>query len=490
MAKPTGFLEYQRVDNFSIKPQKRILNFDEFHQSLNPSLRKQQGARCMNCGVPFCQSAISIKGTVSGCPLHNLIPEWNDEIYRGNEKQALARLLKTNCFPEFTGRVCPALCEKACVCGLNDDPVTIKDNELYVIETAFKNSLIKANLPSFRTGKKVAVIGSGPAGLTVAYQLNQKGHEVTVYEKEDRLGGLLMYGIPNMKLDKKIIERRIQLMKEEGIIFITNKNVGVDLTKEELLLNYDAIVLCCGAKQARDLKVPGRNSKGIYLAVDFLASTTKALLDNTYEKGNYISAKDKHVVVVGGGDTGNDCVATAIRHGCISVTQLEMMPQLPSTRTKEEPWPQWPHVNKIDYGQEESMEIFHHDPRLYKTTVKECIDEKGQLKAVKIVNIEINNGKIIEVEGSQKIIKADLLLIAAGFTGIDLELKNTFNLQTTAKNTIATKQFSYQTTDDKIFVAGDSRRGQSLVVWAIMEGNECANEVNEYLMKDFDFLPH
>ena len=486
MAKPTGFLEYQRVDNYSIKPQQRILNFDEFHQSLNPSLRKQPGARCMNCGVPFCQSAISIKGTVSGCPLHNLIPEWNDEIYRGNEKQALARLLKTNCFPEFTGRVCPALCEKACVCGLNDDPVTIKDNELYIIETAFKNSLIKANLPSFRTGKKVAVIGSGPAGLTVAYQLNQKGHEVTVYEKEDRLGGLLMYGIPNMKLDKKIIERRIQLMKEEGIIFITNKNVGVDLTKEELLLNYDAIVLCCGAKQARDLKVPGRNSKGIYLAVDFLASTTKALLDNTYEKGNYISAKDKHVVVVGGGDTGNDCVATAIRHGCISVTQLEMMPQLPSTRTKEEPWPQWPHVNKIDYGQEESMEIFHHDPRLYKTTVKECIDEKGQLKAVKIVNIEINNGKIIEVEGSQKIIKADLLLIAVGFTGIDLELKNTFNLQTTAKNTIATKQFSYQTTDDKIFVAGDSRRGQSLVVWAIMEGNECANEVNEYLMKDFD----
>lgn len=486
MAKPTGFLEYQRVDNYSIKPQQRILNFDEFHQSLNPSLRKQQGARCMNCGVPFCQSAISIKGTVSGCPLHNLIPEWNDEIYRGNEKQALARLLKTNCFPEFTGRVCPALCEKACVCGLNDDPVTIKDNELYIIETAFKNSLIKANLPSFRTGKKVVVIGSGPAGLTVAYQLNQKGHEVTVYEKEDRLGGLLMYGIPNMKLDKKIIERRIQLMKEEGIIFITNKNVGVDLTKEELLLNYDAIVLCCGAKQARDLKVPGRNSKGIYLAVDFLASTTKALLDNTYEKGNYISAKDKHVVVVGGGDTGNDCVATAIRHGCISVTQLEMMPQLPSTRTKEEPWPQWPHVNKIDYGQEESMEIFHHDPRLYKTTVKECIDEKGQLKAVKIVNIEINNGKIIEVEGSQKIIKADLLLIAVGFTGIDLELKNTFNLQTTAKNTIATKQFSYQTTDDKIFVAGDSRRGQSLVVWAIMEGNECANEVNEYLMKDFD----
>lgn len=486
MAKATGFLEYQRVDNYSIKPQQRILNFDEFHQSLNPSLRKQQGARCMNCGVPFCQSAISIKGTVSGCPLHNLIPEWNDEIYRGNEKQALARLLKTNCFPEFTGRVCPALCEKACVCGLNDDPVTIKDNELYVIETAFKNGLIKANLPSFRTGKKVAVIGSGPAGLTVAYQLNQKGHEVTVYEKEDRLGGLLMYGIPNMKLDKKIIERRIQLMKEEGITFITNKNVGVDLTKEELLLDYDAIVLCCGAKQARDLKVPGRNSKGIYLAVDFLASTTKALLDNTYEKGNYISAKDKHVVVVGGGDTGNDCVATAIRHGCISVTQLEMMPQLPSTRTKEEPWPQWPHINKIDYGQEESMEIFHHDPRLYKTTVKECIDEKGQLKAVKIVNIEIDNGKIIEVEGSQKIIKADLLLIAAGFTGIDLELKNTFNLQTTVKNTIATKQFSYQTTDDKIFVAGDSRRGQSLVVWAIMEGNECANEVNEYLMKDFD----
>lgn len=479
MAKPTGFMEYQRKNNETVEPSKRILNFDEFHIQLNSSLRRQQGARCMNCGVPFCQSAIEINNTTTGCPLHNLIPEWNDEIYRGNDKHALSRLLKTNCFPEFTGRVCPALCEKACVCGLNDDPVTIRDNELYIIENAFNNDLVKARKPSNRSGKKVAVVGSGPAGLTVAYRLNQRGHTVTVYEKDDRLGGLLMYGIPNMKLDKKIINRRIELMKEEGIEFITNKNIGIDITKDELLASYDAIVLCCGAKQARDLNVAGRNNENIYFAVDYLTSMTKGLLNNS---DDYINAKDKHVVVVGGGDTGNDCVATAIRQGCASVVQLEMMPKLPVERSTKEPWPQWPHILKTDYGQEESIELFNHDPRLYQTTVKECIVEDGKLKALKIVKVEVKDGKLVEIENSEEIIKADLLLIAAGFTGVDKEFKEKWHLETNARNNAVTKCQSYQTKDEKVFVAGDIHRGQSLVVWAIMEGTECASEVDNYLM--------
>lgn len=477
MAKPTGFMEYCRNENETIEPKKRIQNYEEFHYPLNSSLRKQQGARCMNCGVPFCQSAITINNAVTGCPLHNLIPEWNDEIYHENIDQALSRLFKTNSFPEFTGRVCPALCEKACVCGLNDDPVTIKDNELYIIETAFEKGLVEAKIPQNRSDKKIAVIGSGPAGLSVANRLNQRGHNVTVYEKDDRLGGLLMYGIPNMKLDKKIIERRIELMKAEGIVFHPNVNVGVDITKKELLDEYDAIVLCCGARQPRDLNVINRDCEGIYFAVDYLSSTTKALLNDNKD---YIDAKDKNVVVVGGGDTGNDCVATAIRHGCTSVVQLEIMPKLPDEN--KEPWPQWPRVNKVDYGQEESIAIFDRDPRLYQTTVKECIEEDGKLVALKIVDVKMTDGQMIEVSGSERVILADMLLIAAGFTGVEEQLKETMQLETTKRNTVVTKPFSYQTNEDKIFVAGDVRRGQSLVVWAIKEGNDCAKEVDEYLM--------
>lgn len=477
MGKATGFLEFDREDNFTESPETRIADFQEFHIPLLDEKRRQQGARCMNCGVPFCQSAIEINHMVTGCPLHNLIPEWNDEIFHHNDERALSRLLKTNPFPEFTGRVCPALCEKACVCGLHGDAVTIKDNELFIIEKAYQNQLMKAEKSFVCSFKKVAVVGSGPAGLTVAYKLNQRGHQVSVFEKDDRLGGLLMYGIPQMKLEKQIIERRIQLMKEEGVQFYTNVHVGQDITKEELLKEYDAVVLCCGAKKARDLNVPGRQAKGIYFAVDFLKSVTQDLLNQSPLR---IDAKGKHVVVVGGGDTGNDCVGTCIRQGCASVTQLEMMPCPPHQNTR--PWPMWPDELKTDYGQEESLAVFKKDPRVYETTIKECIEEDGQLKAVKTVQGRMVDGQWVEKEDSEKIVKADLLLIAAGFVGIEDDIKEQFDLSVNQRQVVTTMPKSYATKEEKIFVAGDMHRGQSLVVWAIAEGNECAKEVDQYLM--------
>ena len=477
MGKATGFLEFDREDNFTESPETRIADFQEFHIPLLDEKRRQQGARCMNCGVPFCQSAIEINHMVTGCPLHNLIPEWNDEIFHHNDERALSRLLKTNPFPEFTGRVCPALCEKACVCGLHGEAVTIKDNELFIIEKAYQNQLMKAEKSSVCSFKKVAVVGSGPAGLTVGYKLNQRGHQVSVFEKDDRLGGLLMYGIPQMKLEKQIIERRIQLMKEEGVQFYTNVHVGKDLTKEDLLKDYDAIVLCCGAKKARDLNVVGREAKGIYFAVDFLKSTTQDILNQTSFR---IDAKGKHVVVVGGGDTGNDCVGTCIRQGCASVTQLEMMPSPPHQNTR--PWPMWPDELKTDYGQEESLAVFKQDPRVYATTIKECIEEDGQLKAVKTIQGRIVDGQWVEKEDSEKMLKADLLLIAAGFVGIEDDIKEQFDLSVNQRQVVMTMPKSYATKEEKIFVAGDMHRGQSLVVWAIAEGNECAKEVDRYLM--------
>ena len=477
MGKATGFLEFDREDNFTESPETRIADFQEFHIPLLDEKRRQQGARCMNCGVPFCQSAIEINHMVTGCPLHNLIPEWNDEIFHHNDERALSRLLKTYPFPEFTGRVCPALCEKACVCGLHGEAVTIKDNELFIIEKAYQNQLMKAEQSPICSFKKVAVIGSGPTGLTVAYKLNQRGHQVSVFEKDDRLGGLLMYGIPQMKLEKQIIERRIQLMKEEGVQFYTNVHVGQDITKEELLKEYDAVVLCCGAKKARDLNVPGRQAKGIYFAVDFLKSVTQDLLNQSPLR---IDAKGKHVVVVGGGDTGNDCVGTCIRQGCASVTQLEMMPCPPHQNTR--PWPMWPDELKTDYGQEESLAVFKKDPRVYETTIKECIEEDGQLKAVKTVQGRMVDGQWVEKEDSEKIVKADLLLIAAGFVGIEDDIKEQFDLSVNQRQVVTTMPKSYATKEEKIFVAGDMHRGQSLVVWAIAEGNECAKEVDQYLM--------
>lgn len=478
MGKPTGFLDYKRQENEAIEPLSRITNFNEFHPFLDEETRRKQGARCMNCGVPFCQSAIKLKNMVTGCPLHNLIPEWNDEIYNGNDKRALSRLLKTNPFPEFTGRVCPALCEKACLNGLDQDPVTIKENELYTIETAYTNNWMKAFIPSVRSDKKVAIIGSGPAGLALAHDLNRRGHAVTVFEKEDRIGGLLMYGIPNMKLEKKVIQRRLDILTEEGIVFKTNVNVGKDITKKELEKEFDAIVFATGSKKARDLNVKNRDCTGIYFAVDYLTKATKHLLDNTEE----ISAKYKHVVIVGGGDTGNDCVGTSIRQGCASVVQIEMMPKAPDERLESNPWPEWPKICKTDYGQEEAIAVFKKDPRIYETTIKECIlDDKKNLKQIKTVKVQFKDGKLEEVKGTEQILDCDLLLIAAGFIGVEDDLKKSFKLETTQRNTIVTQPNSYQV-KDKYFTAGDCHRGQSLVVWAIHEGKECAKEVDAYLM--------
>ena len=489
MGKPTGFLEFERKNNSTRSPLERIKDFSEFHPQLAKEDREQQGARCMNCGVPFCQSGMMLESGFTGCPLHNLIPEWNDEIYSHNWENALSRLLKTNNFPEFTGRVCPALCEAACTCGLDSDPVTIRENELAIIENGYKQGYIKPRIPKVRTDKRVAVIGSGPAGLTVADMLNLRGHNVTVYEKEDRVGGLLMYGIPNMKLDKKIVNRKVRLMAHEGIRFIVNTDVGRDISVRELMDNYDAVVLCCGAKQPRTLNVSGMDAKGVYFAVDFLTSVTKSFLNSNMQDKKCVSAAGKNVVVVGGGDTGNDCVGTCIRQGCNSVVQLEMMEPLPKTRSKNNPWPQWPKVLKTDYGQEEAIAVFGSDPRVYCTTVKNIIaDESNNIK--QIVTLELKwkkkpeTGKLspVEIEGSEKILDCDLLLIAAGFTGCEDYVSKEFEVETTERNCIKTEKGSYRTENPKVFAAGDIRRGQSLVVWAIAEGRECAKEVDRFLM--------
>lgn len=495
MGKSTGFMDYKRVDEASISVKDRILNFNEFHNHLNEDNRKMQAARCMDCGVPMCQSAIKLKGMVTGCPLHNLIPEWNDEIYKGHYEHAVSRLLKTSNFPEFTGRVCPALCEKACICGSIEDSVTIHNNELFLIEKAFEEGYMKPRIPKTRSGKKVAVVGSGPSGLAVADQLNHRGHSVTVYERDDRIGGLLMYGIPNMKLQKEVIIRRQKLMEDEGVKFKTSIDVGKDIKASELLKKYDAVILCCGAKKPRPLAPADVNStKGIYYAVDFLKSTTKAIIGSgaifadkvtlsQAKENSYISAKDKNVVIVGGGDTGNDCVGTCIRHGCKSVTQIEMMPCPPKERTAQNPWPEWPKVLKTDYGQEEAIEVFGHDPRIYETTVKEVISKNGKLQAVKTIKVKFENGKLVEVPGSENTLKCDLLLIAAGFIGCQEYVAKDFGVTLSNRNTVATASpDTYKASTDKVFVAGDMHRGQSLVVWAITEGRACAKEVDEYLM--------
>ena len=482
MGKMDGFLLYQREDNKTVAPLERIKSFNEFHVSLSADERKKQAARCMDCGVPYCQSALKLKGMVTGCPLHNLIPEWNDEIYKDNLNHALTRLLKMSSFPEFTSRVCPALCEKACLNGINGKPVTIHENEYYIIEKAFEKGLMKPQIPSVRSDKSVAVIGAGPSGLAVADRLNKRGHNVDVFERQDRIGGLLMYGIPNMKLDKSIIDRRRKLMEEEGVVFHTN----VDIKKEEaevLLKDYDAIVLACGAKKARPLNVEGvDDTAGVYYAVDFLTSSTRSLLDNNLKEGSYISAKDKHVVIVGGGDTGNDCVGTCIRHGCKSITQLEMMPKPPVDRTVDNPWPEWPKVLKTDYGQQEAIAVFGKDPRIFQTTVKELIKKDNKLSEIVIVKTTFKDGKLVEIEDSEKKIPCDLLIIAAGFVGFEPYVKEAFDIETTNRNTALTKEGSYMTSKDKVFVCGDMHRGQSLVVWAIDEGRRCAKEVDEYLM--------
>ena len=480
MGKPTGFLEYTRQGNPSEAPLARIRHYNEFHPRLGREERMRQGARCMECGVPFCQSGAVLNGMVSGCPLHNLVPEWNDLVYHGSFGHALERLLKTNNFPEFTGRVCPALCEAACTCGLHGEPVTVRDNELGIIEDAWERGLMKPRPPRTRTGRRIAVVGSGPSGLACADQLNSRGHSVTVFEREDRPGGLLMYGIPNMKLEKSIVQRRLELMAAQGVEFRTGVDVGKDLSAEELRRDYDAVVLCCGAANPRDLDLPGREGEGVWFAVDFLKETTRALLDNGLQEGTYPSARGKHVVIVGGGDTGNDCVGTCIRHGCESVTQLEMMPKAPDSRGENNPWPEWPRVCKTDYGQEEAIAVFGSDPRIYETTVSRLIrDEGGALTAVETVRLGPDHKPL---PGTEQTLPCELLLIAAGFLGPQDYVPEAFGLARTARSNVQTAEGGYDTGVAGVFAAGDMRRGQSLVVWAIQEGRAAARQVDEYLM--------
>ena len=512
MGLSNGFMKYTRVENDWIKPELRLQNFEEMHTYLDDEERRKQASRCMNCGVPMCQSAIKLAGMVTGCPLHNFIPEWNDALYKGQYDMAAWRLLKTSSFPEFTGRVCPALCEKACNCismekDYSDgkdikDPVSIHDNELYIIEKAFESGYMKPQVPKVRSGKKIAVVGSGPAGLAVADLLNRRGHTVTVFEREDRIGGLLMYGIPNMKLDKKIIDRRVDLMKAEGVTFVTNADVGNNTDAKKLLEEFDAVALCCGAKKARTLNVAGEDAKGIYPAVDFLKNVTKsvlccgangeaaiadiaAALDKT---STDLNPAGKHVIVVGGGDTGNDCTGTCMRLGAASLTALEMMPQPPVERAANNPWPQWPKVLKTDYGQQEVISKTGSDPRVYKTTIKEIFQKDGHITGVKTVQVEFRmvdgQRKLCEIEGTEKDLPCDLLLIAAGFLGAEDYTPKAFGTAMTPRGVVATEKGpeAYATNVEKVFVAGDMHRGQSLVVWAIAEGRQCAREIDQYLM--------
>ena len=487
MGKPTGFLEYERKNNKAVEPLERIKNFNEFHTPMSDKDRKEQASRCMNCGVPFCQSGMMINGMASGCPLNNLVPEWNDLLYHGCMKEALQMLRQTNNFPEFTSRVCPALCEAACTCGLNDSPVTCKANENAIVEYGYANGLMEARKPKVRTGKKVAIIGSGPSGLAAADQLNRRGHDVTVFERNDHIGGLLMYGIPNMKLEKWVIDRKQKVMEEEGVKFVVNADVGKTVKAADIVKDYDSVILACGASNPRYIKATGREADGIYFAVDFLTRSTKHVL--TGKKDGWVDTKGKNVVVIGGGDTGNDCVGTAVRQGAKSVVQIEMMPKLPDERAANNPWPEWPRVCKTDYGQEEAIAVFGKDPRIYQATVKEFIaDKNGKLKKVKLVKLEpkkdAKTGRLnmVEIPGSEFEIPADYVLIAAGFLGTQDYVAKAFGVKLNARTNVETAEGSYKTSVDKVFTAGDMHRGQSLVVWGINEGRHVAREVDEFLM--------
>ena len=479
MGKPTGFMEFAREIPASRSARLRVLDWNEFHEHLPDGKLRTQGSRCMDCGVPFCQS---------GCPVNNLIPEWNDLIYKDQWKQAIIRLWSTNNFPEFTGRVCPAPCEGSCVLGINEPPVTIKNIEQAIIDHAWENGWVVPRPPAMRTGKKVAVIGSGPAGLAAADQLNKAGHLVTVFERSDRIGGLLMYGIPNMKLDKAaVVGRRTKLMEQEGVKFVVNTHVGKDVDVHELMHEFDAMVLACGATKPRDLKVPGRELNGIHFAVPFLHANTKSLLDSNLQDGQYLSAKDKDVIVIGGGDTGTDCIGTSLRHGCKSLVNFELMPQPPESRAPDNPWPQWPRIYRTDYGHEEASATFGHDPRNYRLLTKEFIgDGNGQVKAVKSIEVQWTgtNGKIAmtEIPGTEKIWPANLVLLAMGFLGPEETIVKQLGLETDPRSNFKADYGKYATSVEGVFAAGDCRRGQSLVVWAINEGRGAARQCDLYLM--------
>jgi glutamate synthase (NADPH) small chain len=488
MGKPTGFIEFLRELPSELSPLDRVGNWDEFHFPLPEDKLREQAARCMDCGTPFCHTGTLISGMASGCPINNLIPEWNDLIYRGLWREALDRLHKTNNFPEFTGRVCPAPCEGSCVLGIHNPPVTIKNIECSIIDKGWEEGWITAEAPVKRTGKTVAVIGSGPAGLATAAQLNKAGHLVTVYERADRPGGLLMYGIPNMKLDKEeVVLRRLEVLENEGVKFVCNTEIGKDISAEALLKEYDAIVLCTGATKPRDLNIEGRQLAGIHFAMEFLTANTQSLLDKR-ESADFISAMGKDVVIIGGGDTGTDCVGTSIRHNCNSVTQLEIMPRPPEARAADNPWPEWPKVYRLDYGQEEAAARFGDDPRVYTTTATKFEgDENGHVQAIHTVRVEWTRnekGQFIPkpIEGTEKVIPTQLVLLAMGFLGPEQPLLDALGLERDARSNVKADHGQFTTSIPGVFAAGDCRRGQSLVVWAINEGRGAARECDRYLM--------
>ena len=492
MGKPTGFIEYLRELPVDRPPLERVRDWNEFHPQMEQKKLRNQGARCMDCGVPFCHTGKLISGMAAGCPIHNLIPEWNDLIYRNLWREALERLHRTNNFPEFTGRVCPAPCEGSCVLGITSPPVTIKNIEYSIIEKGWAEGWVLPEPPRMRTGKKVAVIGSGPAGLAAAAQLNTAGHWVTVFERANRPGGLLMYGIPQMKLDKReVLLRRLDLMEQEGIKFICNANVGDNVEPEIFLKEYAATVICTGATQPRDLPVEGRGLAGVHFALEYLTASTKAVLAGKPD-ANPLHARDKDVVVIGGGDTGTDCVGTALRHGCRSITQIEILPKPPLDRAPDNPWPEWPKVYRLDYGQEEAAARLGADPRVYLTTVKKFVgDAAGRVK--ELVTVEVKwerneKGQFIprEQPGTEQTRPAQLVLVAMGFLGPEAALLKDFGVETDARSNIKAEHEKYTTNLKGVFAAGDCRRGQSLVVWAINEGRGAARECDRYLMGSTD----
>ena len=473
MGKPTGFKEFDREVAPYRDATERLVDFKEIYTDHNDEHLQTQGSRCMDCGVPFCQSG-------NGCPIHNLIPEWNDLVYKGRWREALDRLHKTNNFPEFTGRVCPAPCEGACVLGITDPPVAIKNVESAIIDRGFTEGWVVANPPSTRTGKKVAVIGSGPCGLAAAAQLNTAGHQVTVYERADRLGGLLMYGIPNMKLEKSDIERRVQLMRDEGIEFIVNADVGNNIDVKELVDDNDAVLLATGATLARDLPIPGREAEGVHLAMDFLTANTKSLLDSNLEDGKYISAKDKNVIVIGGGDTGTDCIGTSLRHGCKSLINFELLPRPPEERAANNPWPLWPRIYRVDYGHAEAARKFGDDPRVYSIMSKEFLqNENGKLSGIVTVNVD---DQLKEIPGTEKTWEADLIMLSMGFLQPEHYINEALGMNTDERGNFRATKEDFKTSVPKVYAAADCRRGQDLVVRAINEGREAAREIDRELM--------
>jgi glutamate synthase (NADPH/NADH) small chain len=487
MGKATGFIEYEREVPQDRDPLSRLQDWEEHYLPFPEEKLRKQGARCMDCGTPFCHTGIELNGMASGCPLYNLIPEWNDLVYRGRWKEALDRLLRTNNFPEFTGRVCPAPCEGSCTVAIHDPAVAIKSIEQAIIDKGFAEGWIVPRPPKTRTGKKVAVVGSGPAGLACADQLNKAGHLVTVFERADRVGGLLTYGIPNMKLDKKLVERRVNLLEAEGITFITNTEIGKDVTLKQLQEEFDAIVLCAGAQKHRDLPVEGRELKGIHFAMEYLTLATKSLLDSNFRDGKFISAEGKDVIVIGGGDTGADCIATALRQKCRSLVQFGKHPRLPDERSADNPWPEYPYIFSLDYAYKEAIAKFGRDPREYGIMTKKIVgDENGHVKELHTVQIEKmrdENGKISfrEIPGTEKVWPAQLVLIAIGFAGTEETLLDHFGLEHVNLK-VKAEYGKYTTNIEGVFAAGDMRRGQSLIVWAIHEGREAARECDKYLM--------